>query len=657
MIKTNLAILLILTNAFFAYSQEEIISEVITLAAEEMVSHEDESGRSELYQELLDDLAENPVQVNSADVSEISRLFFLTGFQVKALADYVTLNGPVQSLYELANIPGFDRESAVQVFPFITLAGARSGEPLTGGWTNTLLTNFSVRTQADNASYPGPSFKLLSKYKFSSGKISGGLILEKDAGEKFLSGSPTIPDFLSANLVYTGQGFFRKIIIGDFSARFGQGTNLNTGFRTSLPVTNAGFILSRDEIKSYTSTDENNFFRGIAVATAMNRMALTVFASGNRIDATTGSTTGSSPDHIISFYRGGLHNTESLLSKKDAVKETCYGINLSYNLRNTKVGVTFSEVRFSLPVMTDATKPEDIFDPAGKIYRTGSVYYNHIFRRIHFSGEYSLNGNMRSAFVQSLALRPSDRLTISVIYRDYSPGYFSFHSGGPGSSSSTSNARGLYGSFTLELARRLFLSAGCDSEHYPWLRYRCSAPSHGIREEVKLKYMPANNLTLEGIYSHRQSMYNMPDYNGIPVQYKASYNNIRGVVIYSPLQYLTLRSRIDYKMSFPKESSGTLLLQDIVCRFRRVPVSFWFRFCVFNTADWDSRLYTYENDLLYSFSIPALYGKGSRSYLMIKWEIREFAVLRIKYGITSKTEGPEKVTSSEELKIQLIVRM
>jgi len=29
------------------------------------------------------------------------------------------------------------------------------------------------------------------------------------------------------------------------------------------------------------------------------------------------------------------------------------------------------------------------------------------------------------------------------------------------------------------------------------------------------------------------------------------------------------------------------------------------RYCIYNTDDWDSRIYLYENDLLYSFSIPA----------------------------------------------------
>jgi len=38
------------------------------------------------------------------------------------------------------------------------------------------------------------------------------------------------------------------------------------------------------------------------------------------------------------------------------------------------------------------------------------------------------------------------------------------------------------------------------------------------------------------------------------------------------------------------------------------------RISAFYTNSWDSRLYLYERDVLYGFSIPALYGKGIRSY-------------------------------------------
>jgi len=98
-----------------------------------------------------------------------------------------------------------------------------------------------------------------------------------------------------------------------------------------------------------------------------------------------------------------------------------------------------------------------------------------------------------------------------------------------------------------------------------------------------------------------------------------------------------------------------LLLQDIYYRFDSFPVTLWFRYCLFSTDSWDSRLYTYENDILYSFSIPALSGEGSRSYLMAKLDIAHFGEIRIKYGFTgiNKINGIESF--NDELKLQFRV--
>jgi hypothetical protein len=74
---------------------------------------------------------------------------------------------------------------------------------------------------------------------------------------------------------------------------------------------------------------------------------------------------------------------------------------------------------------------------------------------------------------------------------------------------------------------------------------------------------------------------------------------------------------------------------------------------MFNTDDWDTRIYTYENDLLYSYSIPALYGRGSRNYLMADWRIRDKAEVRFKYGILSKPQAGNNNAYSEEFRFQI----
>jgi len=652
-----LMVIFLLCQTTFAFCQEETLSETIVRVAEEMVSEDTESGEAELYVERLHELAENPVHINSSDAEEISRLFFLTGFQVKALMDYVRVSGSLVSVYELVNIPGFDRATAESIIPFITLHTGTTGGPLISSLRNSLLTNFSLRSSNIDEAAPGSPWKFLTKYKFTTGRLSGGFVLEKDPGEKFLTGHPPLPDFFSANLSYSGQGLIRKIIIGDFSARFGQGTAVNTGFRIAIPLTNPGFIAGRDEIRPYTSSDENSFFRGIAAEASIKKIGIVVFGSRNKIDARVSSSSATDDGFIENFQTSGLHNTEALLSGKDAVTETGFGVNLSYNLRNTRIGIVWSGNSFSLPVIPASSKPEDLHDFEGYRNSVYSIYYNHLFRRVIFSGEYSLDHYLGQAFVQAFSLRPSDRLTINILYREYGPEYFSFHAKGPGSSSATKNVKGIYGSFTFEMAKHLFLSAGFDTEHYPWLRYRCSAPSLGKRQEVRLKYMPFNNLTLEGIYAYRKSMVNKTGENGIPQQAENSYSTLKGVIVWSPSETLTLRTRIDSKSTGSSQSRGMLFLQDVNCRLKSIPLTFWFRFCVFNTGGWESRLWTYENDLLYSFSIPALYDRGTRSYLMLKWKIKEHADLRVKYGITTKIGNAGQPGNTEEIKLQLVVRI
>ena len=73
-----------------------------------------------------------------------------------------------------------------------------------------------------------------------------------------------------------------------------------------------------------------------------------------------------------------------------------------------------------------------------------------------------------------------NRITINILYRKYDPGYISFHGKGPLSSSAGDDVSGFLVNFTFEAAKYLFISAGCDLRYFPWMKYRCSAPSTGL---------------------------------------------------------------------------------------------------------------------------------------------------------------------------------
>ena len=92
-IKSILLSTIFVINVFPIHCQETRLSESIISIAEELASDDSDSEAVGIYIENLYELVENPVNINSADEDEISRLFFLSDFQVKVLADYIRQNG------------------------------------------------------------------------------------------------------------------------------------------------------------------------------------------------------------------------------------------------------------------------------------------------------------------------------------------------------------------------------------------------------------------------------------------------------------------------------------------------------------------------------------------------------------------------------------
>ena len=122
---------------------------------------------------------------------------------------------------------------------------------------------------------------------------------------------------------------------------------------------------------------------------------------------------------------------------------------------------------------------------------------------------------------------------------------------------------------------------------------------------------------------------------------------------YSLNDYFTTGTRVDFKTVSPSDSKGFLLFQEFNYSFRKIPVIIWARYCLFNTDNWSSRIYTYENDLLYSFSIPAMAWQGCRSYIMAKWKIGDHSELRVKYGTNSVIKPGNNYLNNDEIKLQI----
>ena len=82
-----------------------------------------------------------------------------------------------------------------------------------------------------------------------------------------------------------------------------------------------------------------------------------------------------------------------------------------------------------------------------------------------------------------------------------------------------------------------------------------------------------------------------------------------------------------------------MLYQDLKFSPEKFPLSASFRTTWFNTDSYNSRIYAYENDVLYAFSIPAYFGKGWHNYINLKYELSEKLDVWFKIGHTIRSDS------------------
>ena len=574
-------VIFLLCTCLLSSGQEDNLPDIIISIAEELASDETDPEAATIIIERLLELTENPVKINYADESELARIFFLTEFQVKVICDYIKTNGMITTIYEIAYLPGFDKSLAMMIKPFIVVDAS---EPLRSGPVkikHTIMTNVSYRPESDSSSIDLSSLKLLTKYKLAAGRFTMGVTSEKDAGENSFFSTGQAPDFLSGYCMYQGTGLVSRLIAGDYSVRFGQGTNINSGIRSGVSLTTPDYMAGKNEIRQYSSTDENNFFRGAAASFNLKFIDVSMFYSQNKIDASLTFNEDSVPVYVKSIYKSGLHDIHSALLKKDVLTEISTGINISFNLNNLRAGLTWSENRFSLPVIADSTDLKDIYSFSGKTNDLLSGDYKWLYKNIILFGEYTINQNRGSGFLQGIRLKPDSRLAINLLFRHYSRGFRSIHGSAAGSGSQMNDETGILANFNYEAGRHFFINAGVDFQNYVWLKYRCDAPSWGKKYEFKAGYYPSDNLSVETYFNFRVIMINSDESLQINKPSLNGSRTLKMIIKYLPEANITLNTRIEYKILSPTLKTGVVLAQDCNFAFKCVPVRVWLRWCFF----------------------------------------------------------------------------
>nr|MCU0400094.1 helix-hairpin-helix domain-containing protein [Algoriphagus sp.] len=106
--------------------------------------------------------------------------------------------------------------------------------------------------------------------------------------------------------------------------------------------------------------------------------------------------------------------------------------------------------------------------------------------------------------------------------------------------------------------------------------------------------------------------------------------------------------------------SGLMVLQDI--QFGREKWRLTGRMALFDTDDFDSRLYAFENNVLWTFAIPAFSGRGIRNYLVGQYQISPTLTAYLRIARTTYTDreeissGLQTITGNTQTETSLLLR-
>lgn len=598
---------------------------------------------------------DHPINLNRTNREELEELQLLTEIQINNLLQHIDKNGKLISIYELQSINGFDLTTIRKVLPFVTvndnLNTAHFGmhEMFKDG-KHEFVTRFqrilesqsgyqvsdSIKKLKPNSYYLGDPNRYFARYTFKyNNNVSFALAGEKDYGEEFFKGSQKQGfDFYTGHIAIRNIKAIKTLVVGDYQAMFGQGLTLWQGFAFGKSASPMNVKRSGIGIKPYRSFDENRFFRGAAGTVRIKRFELTGLVSYKKIDANVLATDTLSNGEldvisVSSLELGGYHNTNSLVQTKGAIVQTIFGANVAYNYKSLHVAATVQNMNLSA-ALNSTPNLYNMYDFQGKHNFVGGLDYNYVYRNANLFGEYSMSANGGKAFCQGLIVALDPRLTFIAHFRHFDRNFQNLYGNAISENTLPQNEQSIYLGTEAKLFKYLTLSLYLDQYKFSWIQYGKSSPSTGRDIYSQLNYTPNRKLDMYVRFRHRMvpdnnTYNNAYDYVAPRVQYNYRYN--LSVQLSSEVK---LKSRIEYtKVSQINKSDedGAAFSQDIIYKKFGFPFTFTLRYALFDTKSYDSRVYIYENDVLYGYSVPALYYKGQRAYLMVNWDItRNFEI-------------------------------
>ncbi len=529
--------------------------------------------------------------------------------------------------------------------------------------------------EGETPKYLGDQNKYYLRFRHQyENRLSYGFTGEKDAGEEFFKGSNKQGfDF------YSGHIFLQKInktlealALGDFEASMGQGLILNSGLGYGKSSDVMNIKRNARPIKQYTSVNEANFLRGAgATLNFGDHLKLTAFGSYRLRDANLleVDTTAVIDDGTLvsSLQESGLHRTEAEQSDENAIRQITTGGSLGY--KNNTFGIRANVVYSKLNAELQRTPyPYNQFNFSGDALLNASLDYSLLIKNFNFFGETAVSDNGGIATLNGFQLGLDRIVSLAVLHRYYQPKFQTLFGNPFGESSTGINEQGLYLGMEIKPSREWTFSSYFDTWKHPWLRSGIDAPSGGFEYLVQAKHRPKRGTNIYVRWRDELKKANARD-NETRMDFLTDTRRmqLRLHVGTKVTRAIELRNRFEMVLyddgTGSELSRGFMVLQDVVYKPMGSPLSLTGRVALFRTDDYNSRIYSYENDILYSFTVPPYYYHGARYYVNLRY--RPISLLTMEFRIAQTYfanrdivgSGFEEINGNKRTEIKAQVRL
>ncbi len=658
---------------------QEVLGELM----EQLVNEEEDgSSRWENSFEELSEWQENPLDINTATKEQWERFPFLSEQMIENILYYLYKYGPMLTPNELRMVEGMDGETVRYLLPFVRFQMPENEEPglslkqvLKDG-RQALCARLDVPFYAKagykdypaevlkknpNKQYMGYGYYHNLRYSFHyKDKVYAGIVAENDAGEPFFAGKNKKGyDFYSPYFFLRGIGKLKALAMGNYRLSYGMGLVMNTDFSMGKTVALSTLGNKSQGIRKHSSTDEYNYFQGMAISYKLwNRWAADAFYSYRKMDGIVDSVC------IRSLKKDGYHRLVRDFEKKNTFANQVMGGHLSYNGKYGKLGWTVVYPVFSKPLNPD-NRYYNTYYPRGKDFFNIGWNYKFFIKRFSLSGETAMDKHHAFATVNMLRYSSKGGSQWVIMNRFYDARYQAVYARSIGEGSTVQNESGFYVGCETKVVKHVKMTCYGDFFYFPWKKYLVSkAGTKGFDGLLQFSYSPGSkwNMFVKYRYKEKEKDFAGKEKQTLPyIQQKCRYR-----LDYRPAEAWTFGTTLDYARVHYRgksASNGFLASQGMACKLPALPFRFDISSTWFSTDDYASRLTLYEKNVLYAFSMPSFYYKGTRLAVNACYEWNKHFILQVKYGMTHYfnrekiSSGLEEIDGSTKNDLCLQLRM